>query len=134
MKTLNNNKKLNTNFPKPTSLLTAKPSPTKGSNLPLANKAQKQKLQSETQNTILSLKPLKSWPFGQCASQNAVKPSKNSTLLYHHKPSHYSGTLSHCCSLSPCPLFLFILFSHFSQTNRFGSTENKNWPNEKHSR
>ena len=43
MKTLNKKKKkLNTNFPKPTSLLIAKPYPTKVSYLPPPNKARKQ--------------------------------------------------------------------------------------------
>ena len=94
MKTLNNNK-IKHKFSK-TNLFGHNqafcPSPTKGSNLPLANKARKQKLQFETQNTILSLKPPKSWPL-------ANVPLK--TQLYHPKIQLF------------CIIIRFITFSFF---------------------
>ena len=84
MKTLNKKKKkLNTNFPKLTSLPTrtiTKPYLTKVSNLYPPTK----------QATIRNTKPIsfsqttKNLNFGQCSYQNATKPPQNSTLLYHH--------------------------------------------------
>ena len=81
MKTLNKKKKLNTNFPKQTSLptrTTTKPYPTKVSD-PTNKASCNQKY--KTQFLLSNHQKLELWPM---SLSNATKPSQNSTFLYHH--------------------------------------------------
>ena len=81
MKTLNNNK-INLNFPKPTSLPTTKPYPTKVSNLPPTNKARKQATMRNTKTQFLlsNYHKLHIWPMS-LSKQNQTIPKFNPSVL-----------------------------------------------------